>query len=50
MKKKPSKLTLKTDQVVALSKSQAENIAGGRPQLISKDICGSNTPGCPVRV
>ncbi|MGA0556585.1 class I lanthipeptide [Larkinella sp. VNQ87] len=50
MKKQVSKLTFKTDKIVPLSKSQAQNVAGGRPQLISRDICGSNTPGCPVKI
>ncbi|MRS63195.1 class I lanthipeptide [Larkinella terrae] len=31
MKKQVSKITLKTDNIISLSKSQARNVIGGRP-------------------
>lgn len=31
MKKQAAKITLKTDRIVSLSKAQAQNVLGGRP-------------------
>ncbi|GAB3270830.1 hypothetical protein GCM10027347_41760 [Larkinella harenae] len=50
MKKQLAKLSLKTDQIIALSKSQAQNIAGGRPILISYKGNCSGHRDCPVRI
>ncbi|WP_421826628.1 class I lanthipeptide [Larkinella sp.] len=32
MKKQVSKITLKTDKIIALSKNQALNVMGGKPK------------------
>lgn len=40
MKKQAVKITLKTDKVVALSKSQVQSLAGGRyPTFSKKNSC-----------
>jgi hypothetical protein len=50
MKKQISKLTLKTDHIIALSKAQAQHIIGGmRPVKISDTNCSTHQ-GCPVKI
>ncbi|MGA0556584.1 class I lanthipeptide [Larkinella sp. VNQ87] len=44
MKKQLSKLTLKTDKIVALSKAQAQQVAGGRPAAATKYANGQYCP------
>lgn len=49
MKKQIAKLTLKTDQIITLSKTQASNVMGGRPK--DKTIGGCTTGGyCPTEL
>ncbi|WP_164851342.1 class I lanthipeptide [Larkinella soli] len=49
MKKQIAKLSLKTDQIVSLSKAQAQNVLGGmRPVKISDTNCSTHQ-GCPVK-
>jgi hypothetical protein len=39
MKKQVSKITLKTDKIVSLSKTQANNVLGGRANRKSESNC-----------
>lgn len=50
MKKQLSKLSLKTDQIIALSNAQARGILGGMPVEISKNGNCSGHPKCPVKI
>ncbi|WP_460674223.1 class I lanthipeptide [Larkinella ripae] len=50
MKKQLAKLTLKTDQIIALSNAQARSIAGGRPVEISKHGNCSGHTACPTKI
>ncbi|MGA0560164.1 class I lanthipeptide [Larkinella sp. VNQ87] len=50
MKKQIAKLSLKTDQIISLSKAQASNVLGGRPP--QKTVyTGCTTKGyCPTEL
>ncbi|MFC5409340.1 class I lanthipeptide [Larkinella bovis] len=41
MKKQVSKITLKTDTILSLSKAQALNVVGGRPKRETESACTS---------
>ncbi|MFC5409342.1 class I lanthipeptide [Larkinella bovis] len=48
MKKQIAKLSLKTDQIISLSKAQAANVVGGRPKQTNG---GCTTKGyCPTEL
>ncbi|WP_460638367.1 class I lanthipeptide [Larkinella harenae] len=46
MKKQVSKITLKTDQIIALSKNQAQSVKGALP----KSNAGRDTCFCPTDI
>ncbi|WP_461092217.1 class I lanthipeptide [Spirosoma gilvum] len=48
MKKQVNKLTLKTDQIIALSKADAANVNGGAIPLTQHTAC-KTALGCPSK-